>query len=88
MLTDETLRTLVGQIVALEPQRNVENRDKAVRILRNAIAEQVVAEPKISDASITACALMIKGIVNTRPQLTWLDDIEKRIRRMLAGKGE
>jgi hypothetical protein len=87
MLTDETLRTLVGQIVALEPQRNVENRDKAVRILRNAIAEQVVAEPKISDASITACALMIKGIVNTRPQLTWLDDIEKRIRIMLA-KGE
>jgi hypothetical protein len=42
------------------------------------------AEPAPTDAAITACALMIKGICMTRPQSVWVTDVENRIRFMLA----
>jgi len=45
-----------------------------------------------SDAAITACALMVKGICMTSPREDWLSEIEARIRFMLkqvdASKGE
>ncbi|MBR8147035.1 hypothetical protein [Burkholderia vietnamiensis] len=41
----------------------------------------------LTDAAITACALMIKGICLTKPSDEWTAQIEKRIRFMLSTAG-
>lgn len=41
------------------------------------------SQPALSDAAITACALMIKGICITQPNEEWVSKIEARIRFML-----
>ena len=41
----------------------------------------------LTDAAITACALMIKGICLTKPSNEWTAQIEKRIRFMLSTAG-
>ncbi|MDN7540210.1 hypothetical protein [Burkholderia cenocepacia] len=41
----------------------------------------------LTDAAITACALMIKGICLTKPSDEWTVHIEKRIRFMLSTAG-
>ena len=42
----------------------------------------------ISDAAITACAMMIQGIFMTKPRETGIEAIEARIRYLLAAKGD
>lgn len=42
----------------------------------------------VSDAGITACALMIKGVCMTIPRESWTKDIEERIRFMLAAPAQ
>jgi hypothetical protein len=55
--------------------------------MRRAWEAGSTAQPAVakSDAAITACVLMIRGICMTRPQDVWNAEIEKRIRFMLSG---
>ncbi|WP_205169351.1 hypothetical protein [Burkholderia sp. LMG 13014] len=46
-------------------------------------ARAAASQPALSDAAITACALMIKGICITQPNEEWVSKIEARIRFML-----
>ncbi|RQZ25366.1 hypothetical protein DIE14_17085, partial [Burkholderia sp. Bp9017] len=65
--------------------RVADQMNSAVNMLLDELgqAHAAASQPALSDAAITACALMIKGICITQPNEEWVSKIEARIRFML-----
>jgi hypothetical protein len=85
MLTDSEIQTLARQhgMFGFVGVPNIHDfaRDIEQAARRTAPDTEAVIP---SDAAIAACALMIRGICMTRPQESWVADIESRIRFMLG----
>ena len=64
------------------------SEDDLYAALCNAVGPEQRTEQRMSDAAISACALMIKGICMTLPQDQWSSKIEERIRFMLSSQAE
>ena len=63
---------------------NREFLEKEAEEVRRAFGEEFQPViPPVSDAAITACAIMIQGICLIKPREEWVKHIENRIRYML-----
>ena len=82
-MTDYALAAPVAADAAAQPCGVCEG-DCGAEVSGYACAVQTDERTMPSDASITACALMIKGICMTSPREEWLSKIEARIRFMLT----